>query len=189
MNVAGPKGKSIRSSVLRRHCHVLSADGGDSVSDRLDVDRSADLVGDAFARIRAPYRRKRRYLVEELCDIGTRARRLGHRARPAREHHEVEVGGAESVAEEQDPVTTGSDSGDRCPLCWPGCGVAAIDISEAPPLALHLHDLIHRHHVVVEVGHDPERSGHHENDDQDTESQRQHVIGVVGPGGDVQEEH
>src|SRR3984893_1403563 len=56
-------------------------------------------------------------------------------------------------------------------------------------LPLHLHDLIHRHHVVVEVRHDPERSAHHEHDDQDAEGERQHVIGVVGARGDVQEEH
>ena len=58
----------------------------------------------------------------------------------------------------------------------------------APPrLPLHLRDLIHRHHVVVEVHHDPERSAHQENDDQDAESQGQLVCGVVGPCGDVQE--
>src|ERR1700716_2650782 len=56
-------------------------------------------------------------------------------------------------------------------------------------LPLHLHDLIHRHHVVVEVRHDPERSAHHKKDDQDTEGERQHVVGVVGTRGDVQEEH
>jgi hypothetical protein len=68
------------------------------------VDGSADLVGDAFTRIRAPYGGKRRYLVEKLCDIRTRAWRFGHRARPAQEHHEVEVGGAELIAEEQGTV-------------------------------------------------------------------------------------
>src|SRR6266403_2133592 len=56
-------------------------------------------------------------------------------------------------------------------------------------LPLHLHNLIHRHHVVVEVRHDPERSAHHKDDDQNAEGERQHVIGVVGPRGDVQEEH
>src|SRR6202163_4572085 len=56
-------------------------------------------------------------------------------------------------------------------------------------LALHPHDLIHRHHVVVEVRHDPERTADHKNDDQDAERQRQHVVGVVGSGGDVQEEY
>src|SRR5258706_15414776 len=60
---------------------------------------------------------------------------------------------------------------------------------KSPPLALHLHDPIHRHHVVVEVRHDPERSGHHQKHDQDAECQRQHVVGVVGPRGDVQEKH
>src|SRR6267142_4502141 len=56
-------------------------------------------------------------------------------------------------------------------------------------LPLHLHDLIHRHHVVIEVRHDPERSAHHKHDDQDTEGEREHVVGVVGAGGHVQEEH
>src|SRR6267154_981235 len=56
-------------------------------------------------------------------------------------------------------------------------------------LPLHLHDLIHRHHVVIEVRHDPERSAHHKHDDQDTEGEREHVVGVVGARGDVQEEH
>ena len=56
-----------------------------------------------------------------------------------------------------------------------------------PLLALHLHDLIHRHQVVVEVSHDPERSADHKEHDQDAERQRQHGIGVVRPRGDVQE--
>src|ERR1700704_5164126 len=56
-------------------------------------------------------------------------------------------------------------------------------------LPLHLHDRIHRHHVVVEVCHDPERPDHHQKDDQHSERQREHIIGVVGPGGDVQVEH
>jgi hypothetical protein len=50
-------------------------------------------------------------------------------------------------------------------------------------------DLICRHHVVVEIRHDPERSAHQKNDDQDAESQRQHVIGVVGGRGDMQKEY
>ena len=54
-------------------------------------------------------------------------------------------------------------------------------------LPLHLHDLIHRHHVVIEVRHDPERSADHKEHDQDAERQRQHVVGVVRPRGDVQE--
>ena len=71
---------------------------------RRSVDRSADLVGDAFARVRAPYRRKSRYLVEEFRDVGARAGRLGHRTCPAREHDEIQVDGAELVAEEQGTV-------------------------------------------------------------------------------------
>src|SRR6266851_5392258 len=56
-------------------------------------------------------------------------------------------------------------------------------------LPLHLHDLIHRHHVVVQVRYDPERSAHHKHDNQDTEGEREHVVGVVGARGDVQEVH
>jgi XapX domain-containing protein len=56
-------------------------------------------------------------------------------------------------------------------------------------LTLHLHELIHRHHVMVEVRHDPERSAYHKKDDQDAEAQCQHVVGVVGPRRDVEKEH
>ena len=54
--------------------------------------------------------------------------------------------------------------------------------------ALHLHDLIHRHHVVVEVRHDPERAGHEHENDQHAEGECQDVVDVVRAGGDVQEE-
>src|SRR5258708_2423839 len=56
-------------------------------------------------------------------------------------------------------------------------------------LALHLHELTHRHYVVVEVHQNPDQTVDPEEHDQDAEGQRQHVIGVVGPGGDMQEEH
>src|SRR5258708_3160018 len=56
-------------------------------------------------------------------------------------------------------------------------------------VAVDLHDLVHRHLVVVEVCHDPDRSADHKESDQDPERQRQHVVGVVRPRGDVQEEH
>ena len=39
--------------------------------------------------------------------------------------------------------------------------------------ALHLHDVINRHHVLVKIGHDPERSAHQEIDDQNAAGQRQ----------------
>jgi hypothetical protein len=38
--------------------------------------------------------------------------------------------------------------------------------------ALHLHDLIHRQHVVVEVRHDPERAADHEEDNEKPEGER-----------------
>ena len=38
------------------------------------------------------------------------------------------------------------------------------------------------------MAHDPDRAKDDEADDQDAEGQRQHVVGVVRPGGDVQEE-
>jgi hypothetical protein len=64
---------------------------------------------------------------------------------------------------------------------------AAIQISA--PLSLHLHDLAHGHHVRVEMRHDPERAADHEKHDQKAERQSQYVVGVVGPGGDLKEEH
>src|SRR5690348_16984421 len=86
------------------HCNVLFADRRDPSPTAEMVDRSTDLVGDAFALVRASYRRKSRYLVEELRDVRTRAWRLGHRSRPAREHDEIEVDGTELIAEEQGTV-------------------------------------------------------------------------------------
>ena len=47
---------------------------------------------------------------------------------------------------------------------------------------------LHRAHVLVQVVHDPERPDDDQKDDQDAERQRQDVVDVVGPGGDVQEE-
>jgi len=58
-----------------------------------------------------------------------------------------------------------------------------------PDSALHLHDLVHRHHVVIEVRHDPERPCDHQKDDQKAEGERQYVVGVIGTCGDVQEEY
>src|SRR5258708_14229333 len=83
------------------HRNVLPTDRGDSSPTAGLVERSADLVGDAFALVGAADRLERRHLVEELRDVGTRARRLGHRAGPAREHDEIEIDGAEPVAQEE----------------------------------------------------------------------------------------
>src|SRR3954469_13060751 len=63
------------------------------------VVRSADLVGDSFTLVGAVDRGEGRYPVEELCDAVARTRRLAHRAAPAREHDQIEIDGAESVAE------------------------------------------------------------------------------------------
>src|SRR6516162_486383 len=54
---------------------------------------------------------------------------------------------------------------------------------------LHLHHLMHRHHVLAEVVHDPQRSADHQRDDEHAERQRQNVVGVVGSRGDVQKEN
>src|SRR3981081_4397536 len=105
-NVARPtKGKSIRSGVLRLVLSVIIAisflpptvEAWLRSSDCLSG--SADLVGDSFMLVGAADRWEGRHPAEKLCDVATRARRLGHRAGPAREHDEIEVDGAELVAE------------------------------------------------------------------------------------------
>ena len=53
---------------------------------------------------------------------------------------------------------------------------------------MQIHQLGRRHHVVVQIGHDPQRAGDDQEHDEHAERQRQHVVGVVRPGGDVQEE-
>src|SRR3984957_10333975 len=55
--------------------------------------------------------------------------------------------------------------------------------------ALHPHELIHRQHIVVEISHDPQRSSDHQEHDQHAEGEREHIVGIVGARGDVQEEH
>ena len=57
-------------------------------------------------------------------------------------------------------------------------------------LALHLHHLIHRrHHALVEMAHDPDRTANDERDDQNAEGQRQHVVSIVRRGGKMEEEN
>jgi ADP-heptose:LPS heptosyltransferase len=56
------------------------------------------------------------------------------------------------------------------------------------PSALHLHHPLHRHHVVIEVGHDPERAEDEQHDNQQAERQRHDVVDAVGPRREVQEE-
>src|SRR5437016_768718 len=57
-----------------------------------------------------------------------------------------------------------------------------------PTSPLHLHDLIHEYHVVIHMGHDPERAGDDQQNDQHAEGKRHDVVDVVGAGRDVEEE-
>jgi signal transduction histidine kinase len=45
------------------------------------------------------------------------------------------------------------------------------------PLLMHIHELIHRHHGVVEVRHDDHRPKDDERDHEDSEGERQNVVG------------
>ena len=54
---------------------------------------------------------------------------------------------------------------------------------------LHPHHVLHRHHVVVHVSHDPDGAEHQDEHDEDAEGEGEDVVRVVGCGGDVQEEH
>src|SRR5215204_3331293 len=62
-------------------------------------------------------------------------------------------------------------------------------ISSLRSSALHLHDLTLRHHVVVEVCHDPQRASDQQEHDQHAKGERERVVRVVGRRRDVQEEH
>src|ERR1700722_20164880 len=90
-------------AAMTSHRDVLSCDP--RVLARIFVGVSADIVGNSFTLVGAPDCGKRRYLVEKLCDAGARTRRPGHRASPAREHDQIEIGGAKLVAEEQRAVS------------------------------------------------------------------------------------
>src|ERR1700726_4747471 len=105
--VSPTKGKSIRSGELRLVVigNILGDDGGGTFPPpSLCRIGSADFVGNAFAFIRAPYRRKRRNLIEQLGDAGARTWRLAHRASPARKHHQIKVDGTQLVAEEEGTI-------------------------------------------------------------------------------------
>src|SRR3954462_12926673 len=78
--------------------------------------------------------------------------------------------------------------------CWlvEDCGSlheAAQTAATLSMLHLQIHQLSRRHHVVVQICHDQKRSDHDQGDDQHTERQRHHVVGVVRARGDVQEKH
>src|ERR1700723_500301 len=53
---------------------------------------------------------------------------------------------------------------------------------------LHLHQFLHRYHVVVQVLHDPEGTEDNQTNDQDSEGEGENVVLVVRRSGDVQEE-
>ena len=53
---------------------------------------------------------------------------------------------------------------------------------------LHLHELIHERHVVVQMRHDPERTGEEQQNDQHAEGKRHDIVDVVRTGRDVEEE-
>jgi signal transduction histidine kinase len=53
------------------------------------------------------------------------------------------------------------------------------------PLHMNIHELLHRHHVVVQVGHDDHRPKDDQPDDEDAEGERQYVVGGIGRRADV----
>ena len=53
-------------------------------------------------------------------------------------------------------------------------------IRNSVPLALHLLHHTRGHGVMVEIGHDPDRSDQHQCHDQHAERECQHVVGIVG---------
>ena len=55
--------------------------------------------------------------------------------------------------------------------------------------SLHMYEIAHWYHVVIKIGHDPQRTKDHEADDQNAEGKRQNVIRVVRGCGDVKEKH
>ena len=67
------------------------------------------------------------------------------------------------------------------------CPISAIDLTMRSGLHMQIHQLGRRHHVVVQVGHDAQRPGDDDGHDEHAKRQRQHVVGVVRSGGDVQE--
>ena len=53
---------------------------------------------------------------------------------------------------------------------------------------MHVLHLLHgRHHVGVQVVHDPDRADEDQENHEDAVGQGQHIVGVVRPCGDVQE--
>jgi hypothetical protein len=52
-------------------------------------------------------------------------------------------------------------------------------------LHMQVHQLGRWHQVVVQIGHDPERAGYHQENDQHAEGQCQHIVGVVRGSRDV----
>ena len=71
------------------------------------------------------------------------------------------------------------DGGER-PALLVTIGLAAL-LFEGSGRQVEVHHLRRRTHVRGEVRHDPDRADHHQEDDQDAEGQRQHVVGLSGP--------
>ena len=51
-----------------------------------------------------------------------------------------------------------------------------------------MHHLVHGLHIVVQMRHDPQRTGEHQQDDQHAEGKRQDIVDHVWSGRDVEEE-
>jgi hypothetical protein len=108
--------------------------------------------------------------VATCRDVAPYHQTLRRRVRPA--------GQARRRDRARTAVALGDRGGDRAdpnPRAHP--------VHAAVPSGLHLHDLIHRHHVVVEVRHDPERTGHEQQDDQHAEGARRSGASIVQGGG------
>src|ERR1700730_3873750 len=61
-------------------------------------------------------------------------------------------------------------------------------VIEVVSSALHFHNLIDSHHVLVQVRHDPEGTGEQHQNDQHAEGKRHDVVDVIWAGRDVEEE-
>jgi hypothetical protein len=65
----------------------------------------------------------------------------------------------------------------------PTGGLPTVDSSAAigrPSLALHLHEFIHRHHIVIEMSHDHHRAKNDQTGHEHPKCQREKVIRLIG---------
>jgi predicted RNA methylase len=77
-------------------------------------------------------------------------------------------------------------------LFTPGATSTTLDGSgrlRGPASPLHLHHLMHRRHVLVQVVHDPERTADEQRDDQHAESERHGIVGIVRGCREVEKKH